>query len=239
MPIDINGGTDKVDHGDINAIDGAGVLTAMAWVRHDVATGANRYGVWAKSATPGTTFQCALGQTGNGGVIATWDGSGSNATLAVGTVPANEWHHLCQWWDGSQGVNTDKGKLYVDGVSQTITWPVGGPTATVIPSNAESWIYGWTYDLRFDGKIALSRVCTTALTTDEISREMRSYLPRRRTNLILDVPYDDGTHARDYSGVGNHGTVTGATQGGGAPPTGYAGLHLGSARIMRPRQLRS
>lgn len=232
MALDLDGTNDKIEHGDIAALDNLGAFTVMAHYFFDVTTYSDGTFLSTKSATVATdvyTFGC-------GGVVAAGDvfasiGGGYGHT-AGSQLSTGVWTHMALVFDGSLSGDANRLKIYKDLSQLTISsFPLTIPATT--GSGAGIVTVGIPRTAAFlNGRIAHHRMWSAALTLDELTREMKSYLPVRRTSLILDAPYDDKT-GRDYSGRSNHGTITEATQITGPPGLSYGG------RVLLPRARRT
>lgn len=135
-----------------------------------------------------------------------------------GTLVAGEWNHHAVVFNGAGTGNAGRLQAYKNGTDQTITF-VGTIPATLGDAGTAPLSIGARSDglAAYDAKFAHIKAWTAALTAAEVAQEMNSYRPVRRANLILWAPYDDGIRARDYSGSGNHGTITGPLYTGGPP----------------------
>ena len=211
--LDFDGTDDFVAHGDINALDSAANATWMFWayiqtVAADgfIEKGTAQIYAYLPSAD---TSNFATGQAG------TWEKKTTTAP-----VVANVWAHWAVTYDGGVA-DPDKIVIYKNGVAQTLTG--SNPGTTLSDQGANAVNVGRTQGVNYiDAILALVKVWNATLTAAEVQNEMNSYRPVRTTSLLLWSPYDDGTSARDYSGAGNHGTVTGALQVAG-PPVSFGG----------------
>ena len=222
MSLDFDGVDDKVDHGDIAAIDGAVNFTAMCWIFPDVNPTNARGAIFVKASDSPTILAGSSTNANNVSSRPDASGAGAIAYTDANTFPLSTWNHVAMAWDGNGVGDAAKLKFYKNGTLITTNMNPGGLPA-VFPSSAESLFVGGKTAFTFwDGKIAVVKMWSVTLTAAEIAQEVNSYRPVRTANLISWAPYDDGTSAKDYSGSGNHGTVTGALQFQG-PPVEYGG----------------
>lgn len=225
MALDYDGADDVVDHGDIAVIDGASALTFGCWLWID--TSEANGGILCKSSGGGIlSFSLQQWYTAPTDRIGCFFGySAVNGGYSTTALVTGAWHHWMGVFNGGGVGNAGRQQLYLDGVAETLTF-VGTVPATLPDSGAATVQSGFVVNgattTYYDCKIALVKIWTAALAAAEVAQEMNSYRPVRTANLILGSPYDDGTSARDYSGNGNHGTVTGALQAAG-PPVSYGG----------------
>lgn len=220
MALSFDGVDDVANHGDIAAMDGASALTYGGWVRqttlkasialiHKLLDNASR-GTGIVGGATATKIRCYVDPgTGNG------VGDTTNAVLT-----ANTWQHLMMVFDGGGATNADKLKLYIGGISVPFTFTGTIPATT--PSNTATFRTQGSNDLVLIGQLYAGHIkaWTAALTAAEVFQEMNNVRPIRTANLLVWSPYIDGPNARDYSGNGNHGTVTGALMAAGPPQIG-------------------
>jgi len=210
-----------VDHGDINAIDGAANLSLSFWINW-AATEDNASWMSKIVATSGPDGFELRESTTNAFRWIVWL-SGTQGHALAGDVLTAGWHHIGCVFDGAGVGDAARAQLYLDGLNLSLTFPISAIPAT-IGANGASLLTGGAgrEGVVADVSIGLVKLWTVSLTATEVLQEMNSYRPVRTAGLILWSPYDDGTNARDYSGAGNHGVVTGALQSPG-PPVSYGG----------------
>ena len=141
---------------------------------------------------------------------------------ATGQLSTGVWAHWALVVNTAAGTGDGRVKIYKDGAALSLTHAVAPPNP--LPSGASQintmrYVQSGSYS---DGKMAHHRIWLAELTAAEVAQEMLTIRPHRTANISLRSPYDDGTSARDYSGNGNHGVVTGALQAAG-PPVSYGG----------------
>lgn len=143
--------------------------------------------------------------------------SSVNGGVSASAIGTNIWKHWAWVFDGAGADNATRLVLYVNGVVETLTYTGTVPTSLgdagadtlQVGRNDESAIF-------YDCKIAHIKIWDAALTASEVRQEMHYFPSVRRRNLRLWSSYGRGS-ARDYSGNGNHGTITGARSAGGPP----------------------
>lgn len=224
MALNLDGTDDQIDHGDCNnLVDGAAALTFMCWIFPLVGT--TRRGIMSKftDTTTRTEFSMDISTDAELGFLAS--GAIFGRTAAA-TLVNNTLAHVAFVYNGAGAANADRCKIYKDGAEITPLTFTGTIPAT-LSSPSGGVIIGRAADAGsfFDATISHVKMWNAALTLAELKQEKESYHPVRTSNLILWAPYDDGTSARDYSGRGNHGTVTGAVQAAG-PPISYGAAQL-------------
>lgn len=224
MALDFDGSNDQVNYGDLAAFDGASALTIMCWHIFDalaanaVPLGKTTTIEWQVVSATGDWFCVFNAQTGK--VIDVFD--------------SQSLRHFATVYNGAGAANADRLKMYINGVNQTVDF-----SGTTIPAttdvSANIFEVGGVAGVFANEKVSHLKVWTAALTADEVAAEMWSYLPVRKTNLLIWSPFDDEVQARDYSGNGNHGTVVDAP----VQATGPAGVSYGSGVIARRAHLRT
>lgn len=218
MALLLDGIDDFVSYGDINALDGVAALTIDCWVNWQSVNGDNK-GIVVKvggSSPYLTTFAFYMN---NPGIIEflTDYGLGHRGSSPSNTLVANTWTHTAAVYDGSGAENADRVKIYKDGVLQTLSF-TGTMPATL----------GNTSEIVQCGKIDQGpsfsnfsienlRIWTAVFPNNKIVQSMNSRRPIQTADLKLWAPFDDAVEARDYSGSGNHGTVSGAVNAAGPP----------------------
>ena len=117
-------------------------------------------------------------------------------------------------------------QYYKNGSQVTLTYNAAMP-ATLGDSGAALVTIGGSAGLGgfMDMKFALLKAWPgVSLTAAEVAQEYNSFRPARTSSCTLWSPYDDPTNPKDYSGSGNHGTVTGAVfSPTSRPPVSYGG----------------
>lgn len=222
MALDFDGVNDTVTHGDIAAVDGASALSVMCWLWRDTSNGGDaRDGVWSKAGAGNTGPYIEFDYTNAGGSL--WAiGTSTYAESTSNVWTTGAWTHMAMVFNGAGGDNAARLQIYRNASLQSYSY--NGTIPATIPDNGATTVaFARAVNAgSFDGKMALGKMWSAALTAAEVFQEMNSYRPQRTANLILWAPYDDGTSAKDYSGAGNNGTVTQATQIAG-PPVSYGG----------------
>ena len=231
MALDLDGTDDDIDHGNIVGISGSTVLTVAGWFQPQAFGSTEPY--WAYW---NNNVGIILQQITNIGtcriVFDNWAPLAS--TGSVFTVDV--WAHVAVVYNGGGAADADKVKIYIDGVNQSLTF--GGIIPTSIPAAADTFQIGDTGATAAGGRfinmsVGHVKVWLAELSAAEVVREVNSYLPQRRLNLVLDAPYDDGVLATDYSTLQNAATVTGAVQAQGPLTVSYGPRPLMTDSHMR------
>lgn len=167
-----DGVNDYVDLADSASLSPASALTISAWVKQQSA-GASRaivakwtyqsQGTWALQ-THNSDSSRLLVSTAN-----SLTDSGSNYGITPsGSWTAGVWHHVAFVYDGVGAANTDRLKIFIDGVSQTITYN-GTVPSTLRDSTAPIRIGDFQNLNRFwNGLIDEVRIYNRAISDSEI-----------------------------------------------------------------------
>lgn len=213
-----DGVDDVVTHGAMSAIDVAAAVTWSWWLFGD-GSQSNRT-IMRRFAAADTGFRFVPTSL-NKMQLVFGAAAGSNiGETGVDSMVPNTWQH---WWvvyDGAGATNADRLKAWITGVPQTLGFTNTIPDTALATAAGASFLTG-NASTPLLGSLAHLRIWLAARpSAAEAIQEAASYHPVRTENLLLWAPYDDGTAARDYSGNGHHGVVTGALQASG-PPISY------------------
>jgi hypothetical protein len=112
-------------------------------------------------------------------------------------IPLNTWTHAAATFDGTQSIATDKIKLFINGVAQSLSFYATDPlTAThsmnTIPTiGCESPYASGTFN-SFNGRISDVRLWNTARTEGEIFANMNACLAGNESGLIANYTCNEG-----------------------------------------------
>jgi hypothetical protein len=218
MAIDFDGVNQYVDCGDINAIDGVAALTVELWLTTD----ADQFTVFASkslaAATDGWLFQTkslenqkVLFYFGSGGVIQGVTGD----VLTAGALT-----YLVAVFDGAGATNADRLKIYVNAVSQTLTFT--GTIPATVPASTASVLFGtWgALTLFLNGKMDDARIYDRAFSASEIEDKYAARGADAIYNSIIGRwRMDEGISGAAASGAGSVIDLT-ANNNNGTPAGG-------------------
>ena len=157
---------DYVNCGHISEIQNASKVTISVWAKIDDTSfrillgqsvalseifqfyywGADTLYIWIKS--------------GNVGTVSTVD---TSAIVSIG-----QWYNFTIVFDGTQAVNDDRCKLYINGGSDVIT--NRGTMPTTFTNSTESFLIGRGRNGYLDGEVANTQIYNKALTAAEITQ---------------------------------------------------------------------
>lgn len=138
--------------------------------------------------------------------------AGAKIAMNLNPIPKFQWHHIVGAYDGNNMI------IYVNGVAGT---PVSVPNDTLSGDTTYNLKVGIRSDygnVQFNGLIDQVRIYNRSLSASEVAANYnlgRKYAssPVDRTGLVGEWHFSEGsgTIAKDSSGQGNTGTITGAT----------------------------
>lgn len=114
-----------------------------------------------------------------------------NQILAIGSTVLNvaEWYHVAATYDGSNALGGVK--LYINGISETVTGSGGSVTGTF--QNSDPMQIGGQSGANFNGNIASARVWKSELSPAEIIEEYNSgnikNIPVNTNNIIINSDF--------------------------------------------------
>lgn len=222
LTLGANSNDGYLDYGDLSDLNGATALSLLFWSSGGDAVNNFHF-------AKGTLLLC--GMTGRG-ILIRDTAAGWILTAPGQVVPVGLWTSYAVIYDGSQAA-TDRMAFYrnaewralfgADDVTPQGT-DAGSTAPTALPNYSDPFRVSQS---NISGHVSHVRLYTAPLSAAEVAQEMYRYWASRRTNLLIDSPYDDALFARDYSGNGTHPTVvreTGPVQV--ASPMTYGGKVL-------------
>ena len=205
---------DIVEIGHIGEIEGAQQLTMEFWVKYaEVFSSDTVVGSKAGSDIPKIDMELASVGTVHTIPTAELRFFQSNATAGYKTstdlvVYQGEWFHLAWVFDGSQVVNTDRLRVYLNG--QEVDSSLSGTIGTTISSNLGPICLGCqpgsetpetTGDYFFVGSMDEVRIWTEPRTQQEIIDNMYHELSGNEDNLLIYYDFNQGTGDGDNTGI--------------------------------------
>lgn len=236
--LNFDGVNDYVNAGNVTHIDGSSGVTYSAWVYR---TGGSRYdGIISKFDGFNSIDMLLAGEiAGMDDIFLRVSNSPSSgyAYTTNNILTPNVWNHVVMVFDGSQTGNSNRLKLYVNNVQQSLTF-IGsvGTNAPTVSSNVNIGFYNSTANY-FVGKIDEPRIYNRALSASEVSSLYTSGAQKINTSQTTTGSSLDtglvgmwsfngadmnGTTAFDRSGSSNNGTLT----SGPVPTIGKVGQAL-------------
>ena len=222
MALKFNGTSDKVSHGDIQALDSATALTFTCWAYIVESGNVGSLGIAGKDgalAADMLTLFINGASASPARIVGVTDGASHVSYCTVGSLTLNTWQHIATVFDGSVSAGSRMG-FYINGVSVGSAQDNAG--TALADMGTKTFTVGFTAGFGSPAThVANVKMWNAKLTASEVLSEYQNYEPQKKDNLLLWAPYDDdGNFARDYSGNGNHGTVTGAVTSDLGTPTG-------------------
>lgn len=140
----LNGTNAFVNFGDRSEFDNVSKISVMAWIFMDSGTAA--YGGLICDLTPATAangWGIQRNAFASDLFLSIMPSSGANAVTTAGSFPSNAWNHLAFVFDGTGAANTDRLKLWVNGVQKTLSFT---GTIPALPGDNTGACYIGTFD---------------------------------------------------------------------------------------------
>jgi len=191
---------DYVNLGDIIELNGVSKFTIEAMVYCTTAGQyktifSKRYSDTYKIQLYGTNLTFAVG---NGNLM-----SASMATA----FPLNTWIHVAAVYNASGSTNAERMKIYINGVSATLTYSGTVPSTTFVsstPALLGSEATTPSSNICFNGKLNDFRIWNTARTATEILATVNQSVSSASSGLVSEYKLDGvGTSVTAYNSVGN------------------------------------
>lgn len=193
-------------------------LTWCLWIKPDTLGEGNTGTFVRKVDSAGTGKHIFRINSANADVtfFMTWAGNDLTRNSSISLVTLGVWQHWAVTWNGS--ATASEVRIYKNGVEVTYG-TTANATLTVDSTDGGAVTIGGTLagTLTFDGRIAHPEQYNRVLSVEEI-RQTMMFPGSVRRGLSLLLPFWGGSPEGDYSGNGNHGTVTGATVSSDNPP---------------------
>jgi len=195
-------------------IGGLSTLTIESWVKLE---GTQRVELFRQTNGSGGRSDIVFYMTNTALTGLVWNNSNRGRVTAdiTGIVTLGQWAHVAMVFDGSEGNQVDRIRLYVDGleIPGTLRIDRGSmPTVTWNQGNAPGYIGSQQgYGAFFKGQLDDLRLWNVARTGAEIQADMARELSGSETGLVAYYPLNDGTGsttAVDATGDGHDGTLT-------------------------------
>lgn len=170
--LSFDGVDDYVDVGDVDELDGQSALSVFAWIKITKQDGRISSVVYKGGGVSRWSLSPSQASIGDDNDLLVLMNNGTNAYgYTTGDIlPLNTWTHVGFVFDGTQSDNAGRLKIYVNGVSQSVTYSLTIPATT--PSNAnvlEIGHYQTPYHY-FPGTIDDLRMYNRALSADEVAK---------------------------------------------------------------------
>lgn len=214
-------GTDDFVHvpGDIGALNNASAFSISAWFNRTGTGGSSGTAIFAKGTHMDWGNDVDL-MLDNGSLLFAQVNNGADGAASFdysGIYTHGTWAHVLLVYDGTQTGNSNRLKIYFNGVQQSLsfaTYTVPATTANLAGDDQYIGRYidgsnGWT----MKGSIDEVRLYNRALSPEEVDTLYRTTKPTEVDASLVghwtfDGPTISGTTVYDRSGAGNNGTLT-------------------------------
>ena len=173
--LDFNGTDEYIDCGTISAIPSATELSVSFWANTD-STSENQVVFGDNSSTPIFSFE----YWGSANRMYFEYGTSLYAYLTLtSVVTVGSWHNVILVYNGGGSSNTDKIKIYIDGVDKSSLMNyVGTIPASLNASIGDFWVgNGQKYNVPFNGKMGPVSIFDYALTGSAVTALYNSGIP--------------------------------------------------------------
>lgn len=166
-----DGSGDYVDVGDMTSIEGQSQVSFAAWVKpRALVDFAGIFGKQFSDSTNDLSVIAGGGSIANTAVVfMTRNGSSDYGYTGSGKLAVGTWTHVVATFDGSQSGNANRMKIYINGVSETLTFsgtiPATTPASTTPMTIGRISSVGGTYE--FNGFIDEARIYNRTLSAGE------------------------------------------------------------------------
>ena len=216
-----DGSDDYIDLGNMTVLNGASAFTFEAKVFSTDNSGFRT--IFAKRVDDNNCIQLQYAQGQAGGANSLMFKVTGGSFNAYGYTDGNAfslnaWHHVAAVFNGSGATNSDKLKLYIDGVSAPLTFVSNIPSVTVTNSNPMligSESTGASSLIAFQGKMEDVRIWSTARTASEVLATQSNCLTGSEAGLLVNYKFNETSGASatnsasggGYSGAMNNFTL--------------------------------
>jgi hypothetical protein len=171
---DLAGADEYIDCPAIGATDSEDSLTVAFWL--NTRTRNDNEIVLSKYNGVSNLFTIQFGTSGTGdeddiAVLIATSGTSGIVWTTGNVLSDGRWIHVAVVFDGSQSGNTNRCKIYINGLAAT-TGSSGTIPGTLLNSASDHWLIGWRDDspanLSLDGKVDEFHMYTRALSSGDI-----------------------------------------------------------------------
>jgi hypothetical protein len=218
--LNFDGTGDYIDCTDISYFSGADRFTLSTWfkVTDNPSTNTNRDIISKGSTTSGTTsFFIRKGKNTNLNKISVSFDEGSTNVFSTTQIQNDVWYHVVAVYKGYESNNTDRAKIYINGVDDTASYTNTVPT-TLVSSTQPLRIGRWASGTDFFGKIDETAIWQSALTDAQILQVYNNGRPSDITSLSPNYWWRLGENAyfNDVPAFTVPNSISGAPNGTGS-----------------------
>lgn len=192
--VETDGVNDYLNLGDLNdALDFAPEATLQIWMRPLTVTTANQS--YLESNAGSNHISLESGSGANGGKMYLWVNNGTVGTKYASTVndviTVDEWINYTAVYDGTQALNTDRIRIYVNGVQQTLNFT--GTIPTALGNLPDFFMGSQSGSAQFaNTQYDEVRIWNKALSPAEVAANWNQTLMGNETGLVAYYTFEDG-----------------------------------------------
>jgi pimeloyl-ACP methyl ester carboxylesterase len=204
--ISINTTGGRILAGNVSQLKNAAAFTLEAYVKYDgtVTDWSNGEACIVRNYITATDrVKLTIDKATNSVHFTVANGADVEAYTASNVVTPNTWYHIAGVYDGAQAVNTNRLKIYINGVSQTLTFSGTIPATT--SGSTPAYLFGGEPSASKVVAIDEVRVWTTALpqaTIDSWKDKLLGNCHPNFNKLTVYWPLDDGASPSASAGLG-------------------------------------
>ena len=196
----------KINLGDITALNGASTFTLETWVRPNDFSQENYF--FSKYLDVNNRIGLLVHPEGRLGI--TVSNAASQYTYSTDSMTLSKWYHVALVYNGSGATLNDDYKLYINGVLQTnFGSSASSPSTSANLSGVNAYLGSniSTGPARVD--LDEFRIWSTVRTVEEINASKGVQLDGNETGLVAYYNFDErsGTRIVDIAGADNNATI--------------------------------
>jgi len=169
--LQLDGTNDYVNLGVLDKTNGVSNLTVSCWAKMNTQDGRNTAFIYKGNAASIDRWAMGPSQTtigdNNDILVILGNGSNSYCYTTSNCFPLNTLCHICFVFNGNNTGNSNRMKVYINGIEQTLTFGGTIPSSTYSGSN-DAYIGFYNTLNYFPGQLRDMRIYTRSLTSTEV-----------------------------------------------------------------------
>lgn len=231
----------RITTGDVTQLKNASKFTLEAHFKYD-STVSGWTTIMRKATTLTNRIMLHIGPSNNSIYVMVGNGSNSYGYTAANAVSPGTWYHVAAVFDGTQTGDTNRLRLYINGVQQALSFSASGIPASTSSTNTAPFMAGGEPSCCYlNGTIDEVRVWNTALSADTINAwkdKLLSNCHPNIANLVVYWPLNNNTNpavATAEAGTAYTGTITNGSyvlSNQAIAPSGCSGARTAASSSM-------